>query len=460
MGFKQKEKGRRLKLILIVIVCVGLLGSGGWLAWTKFEGSAPEIAMDLDKRMLGAETEISGTISDNRSGVRKIWAGLIQDGSETVLLEETFEAPTAPEPQAQPFTLSINTRKLGLEDGKATLRMAAWDHSWRDWGKGNRSYIEKEIVFDTRAPDVTVLTRQHNIRQGGSGLVAYRLSEDCEKSGIYVGEEFFPGYSGYFSDDAVHLAFFALPYDQGRDTQLYVEAVDAAGNAGRGGLQYYIGEKRFKGDVLTVSDGFLRRKLPEFEPVIAAPADASLIEKFRYVNEKLRQKNNQTLLAHGSSSEAQLHWQGVFGRLPNSARRASFADHRRYQYKGDTVDRAIHMGVDLASVQHAPVPAANAGRVAFAGEIGIYGNTILIDHGYGLFSVYSHLSRFNVAAGDRVDKGEIIGNTGVSGMAGGDHLHYGMFIDHVYVNPVEWWDPAWIENNITTKLNRVKSLIE
>src|SRR6056297_1326562 len=107
MGFKQKEKGRRLKLILIVIVCVGLLGSGGWLAWTKFEGSGPQIAIDLDKRMLGAETEISGTISDNRSGVRKIWVGLIQDGSETVLLEETFEPTAAPEPQERPFTVSI-----------------------------------------------------------------------------------------------------------------------------------------------------------------------------------------------------------------------------------------------------------------------------------------------------------------------------------------------------------------
>ena len=460
MGFKQKEKGRRLKLILLVIICVGLVGSGGWLAWSKLEGGTPRIEIDLDKRMLGAQTEISGTISDNRSGVRKIWAGLIQDGKETVLLEETFGPPADHKAQERPFTISINTRKLGLEDGKATLRMAAWDHSWRDWGKGNRSYMEKEIVFDTQAPDVSVLTRQHNIKQGGSGLVVYRLSENCAKSGIYVGKEFFPGYSGYFSDDAVYLAFFALGYDQGRDTQLYVEAVDAAGNSGRGGLNYYIGERRFKHDTLPVSDGFLRRKLPEFSHVIATPANASLIEKFRYVNETLREKNNQALLSHGNSTDSRLYWQGVFGRLPNSARRASFADHRRYEYKGDTVDRAVHMGVDLASVQHASVPAANAGRVSFAGEIGIYGNTILIDHGYGLFSVYSHLSRFTVAAGDRVEKGEPIGNTGVSGMAGGDHLHFGMFIDHVYVNPVEWWDPAWIENNITTKLNRVKSLIE
>jgi len=461
MGFKRKEKGKSLKFLLIVLLCIVVVGSGGWLLWTKFEGRGPDIRLDLEKQVLGEVTEVSGTIQDNRSGVRKLWVGLIQDGEETLLFEETFAKaetkPGMPE-KPVPFNFSIDAQKLGLTDGDAVLRLAAWDNSWRDWWKGNRTYIEKEIVFDTQPPGLAVLSRQHNVSSGGAGLVIYRLSESCDKSGVYVGEEFFPGHSGYFDDEAIYVALFALRYDQGKGTNIYVKAVDAAGNASQSGFYHFIREKRFNKDVLAISDRFLEWKMPEFASSMEELQDPSLIDQFLYVNQTLRKKNNQRILSVGQDTENKFFWQGAFGRLPNSARRASFADHRVYQHNGAVIDRAVHMGIDLASVQHAPVPAANAGKVAFAGEIGIYGNTIMIDHGFGLFSVYSHLSRLSVGTGDVVAKNEIIGNTGITGLAGGDHLHFGMFIDHVYVNPTEWWDADWIKNNITAKLENIKSL--
>jgi murein DD-endopeptidase MepM/ murein hydrolase activator NlpD len=462
MGGKRKEKAGRFRLVLLVLCCMILVGAGGWLAWSKFEGRAPVIEIDLKGRVLGAKTEITGSVSDARSGVRKVWAGLIQDGKERVLMEQAFGAAAAHPGEAGrtvPFTLSIDTRKLGLQDGEALLRMAARDHSWRHWWKGNPAYIEKEIVFDTRPPNITVLTRQHNVSQGGSGLVIYRLSEACGKSGVSIGDDFFPGYTGFYEDPAVCIAFFALPYDQGAQTEFSVRAVDKAGNAGRSRFYHYVRERRFKQDTLTISDRFLKWKMPEFAPYMESEqSEGALIDQFLHVNQTMRNKNNAALLSHGRKTEMRKYWQGAFGRLPNAARRASFADRRRYLYQGEEIDRAVHMGVDLASVRQAPVPAANAGKVVFAGNLGIYGNTVLVDHGYGLFSVYSHLSRFAVEAGSRVEKGDVLGNTGNSGLAGGDHLHFGMFIDHVYVNPVEWWDASWIENNITAKLEKVRAM--
>lgn len=460
--FKRKDKGKKLKLVLIGTLCLVIAGTGGWFVWTKYEGTAPAIHLDLEANVLGAVTEVSGTIEDNRSGVRKLWAGMIQDGNETVLLEKTIDADSDQTPDANhnvPFNITIDTEKLGLSDGKAVFRVAAWDNSWRNWWKGNPAYLEKELVFDTQAPRLTVLTSQHNIAQGGSGLVIYRLSETCEKSGVYVGEEFFPGYAGYFEEQDIYIALFALPYNQGKETDLYVKAADAAGNTTKSEFYHYIKEKRFKTDVLPISDRFLERKIPEFEASMDQEKDASLKDQFLYVNQTLRRKNNQTILENGPRSEEKFFWDGAFKRLPNSARRANFADHRVYKYNGKTVDRAVHMGVDLASIRHAEIPAANAGKVAFAGEIGIYGNTVLIDHGYGLFSVYSHLSRISVDSGDMIAKGEVIGNTGTTGLAAGDHLHFGMLIDHIYVNPVEWWDSSWIEHNITSKLENIKSII-
>ena len=102
---------------------------------------------------------------------------------------------------------------------------------------------------------------------------------------------------------------------------------------------------------------------------------------------------------------------------------------------------------------HSPVPAANRGKVAFTGEQGIYGNTIIVDHGFGLFTLYSHLSQIDVAEGQMVEKGESMGKTGMTGLAGGDHLHYGTLIHQTYVNPVEWWDDEWIKNNISAKID-------
>jgi murein DD-endopeptidase MepM/ murein hydrolase activator NlpD len=198
-------------------------------------------------------------------------------------------------------------------------------------------------------------------------------------------------------------------------------------------------------------------KLPEFHGFEDWPGEGTLLDQFLFVNRTLREKNNALILGLGGQSKPEMFWQEAFGRLPNSAQQAGFADHRLYRYNGEIIDEATHLGIDLASVQQAPVPAANAGRILKVDYIGIYGNTVIIDHGFGLFSLYSHLSKTLVDPGDMVAKGDIIGHTGISGWAGGDHLHFSMIVDHVFVNPVEWWDPAWIQNNVMDKLDTLVS---
>jgi murein DD-endopeptidase MepM/ murein hydrolase activator NlpD len=102
------------------------------------------------------------------------------------------------------------------------------------------------------------------------------------------------------------------------------------------------------------------------------------------------------------------------------------------------------------------VPAANSGVVVFTGELGIYGQTVILDHGFGLFTMYSHLSRITAQKGDRVAKDAVIGNTGSTGLAGGDHLHFSVLVQNTFVDPVEWWDPHWIKDNVMLKLDSVK----
>ena len=82
----------------------------------------------------------------------------------------------------------------------------------------------------------------------------------------------------------------------------------------------------------------------------------------------------------------------------------------------------------------------------------LYGNAVVIDHGYGLLSLCGHMSAVSVAAGDRVAKGAVIGASGSTGLAGGDHLHLEVFVHGQSVDPLEWLDAKWIGDNLGTKL--------
>lgn len=453
--FKRQDRGKNFKYWLVFLLLTAVLVPSVWLLVSRMEGDAPGIDLEIESRHIRTQSVIPVHVSDAKSGIRNVRAVLIKDGSEFVLMETGNDEIDSPGKRID-FVLSIDTKTMGLTDGKALLRIEAVDRSWRNWLSGNRTQVEKEFLIDTTVPRITVLSRQHNVTRGGAGLVIYRLSELCEKHGIAVGDDFFPGHPGNFPDKELYIAFFALRHDQGPGTDLHVEAVDPAGNMGRSGFYHYIRDKRFAAETLPISDAFLRRILPSFPPGADIKPDVTPVEHFLYINRELRNQNNATILANGRSTDETMHWEHEFLRLPNSAPKAAFADHRTYSYNGETIDQAYHLGIDLASVQQAPVPAANKGRVAFIDHIGIYGLTAIIDHGFGLFSIYSHLSRTEANPGDLIGKGDILGYTGTTGLAGGDHLHYGIFIDHVFVNPVEWWDPAWIKNNVTDKLEDAK----
>ncbi len=93
-----------------------------------------------------------------------------------------------------------------------------------------------------------------------------------------------------------------------------------------------------------------------------------------------------------------------------------------------------------------------AESVLYAAPLGIYGNCVILDHGLGVQSLYGHLSIIDVKEGDTVEKGQALGRTGTTGLAGGDHLHFTMLVDGVMVSPVEWWDPHWMEDRVFRKI--------
>jgi murein DD-endopeptidase MepM/ murein hydrolase activator NlpD len=457
-----KVKDKKIKTGLILLGCAVVLLPIIWILAVRMEGERPDIKVTLTSTFLGVRQEIPITVSDRKSGIRKIRVSLFKNGSDVVLFEQTFPRLGflgKGKHRDETPRVSFEPKRLKIDDGPAVLRMVATDYAWRRWWHGNRTYIEKEVTIDTIPPGIDVLSQAHYISPGGAGLVIYRTSEPCRESGVDVGKGFFPGHSGYFKDKNVRIAFIALNYDQGQGTAMIIRAADHAGNQARAGFPHHIKRKNFRKDTLEISDRFLSWKMPEFESEIPEASKRTLLDKFLWVNRDLRKLNYEAVCEVGNNTGKRLYWEGAFLRLPNSARKASFADHRTYTHKGRAIDNQVHLGIDLASVEHSSVTAANSGKVVFAETLGIYGKTVIIDHGFGLFSMYSHLNKIDVQSGQTVTKGDRIGFTGRTGLAGGDHLHFGMLIHHTFVNPVEWWDGAWIENNITNKLTAVKSRI-
>ena len=450
----KKNTSRRWPLVLLALIILAL----AVFLFIRLEGQPPTVALALDRPALGAQQTLTLHVADAKSGIRSVWAAVETEGREVVVFDRTFPSAgiwAGGVVREETVSLPFAPRDKGIADGPAVLRLVVRDYSWRSWGKGNAHVVEEAVRIDTRPPAVEVLSQQHYLAQGGSGLVIYRLSEACPVSGVMVGDEFYPGYGGHFADAAIHMAFFALTHEQGPGTPIHISATDEAGNEGRAGIPHLINARRFKKDTIAISDSFLDSLMPAFINEVGAAPGTSNFDIFMKVNNELRVANNEALQKVTARSDHRMHWQGAFTQLPGAANRAGFADHRTYTYKGRVIDEQYHLGVDLASLAQAPVPAANAGRVAYADFSGIYGNTVVLDHGMGLFSLYSHLSHMAVAPEQMVAKGDIIGKTGRTGLAVGDHLHFSVLIHHTFVNPLEWWDSQWVQNNITAKIEAV-----
>jgi len=255
-------------------------------------------------------------------------------------------------------------------------------------------------------------------------------------------------------DPAMRVAFFALRYDQDVNAPMKLFARDVTGEETISEFDHLTFPKPFKKSTIVLDDKFLGRVVPailsgttEIKPA------GTLIEQYVAINSELRQKNNATIHAMETKTSPELLWGGaVFHPFTNTKAEAAFADFRTYLYQGREVDKTVHLGFDLASFANTPVVAANRGKVIFAADLGIYGNCVILDHGMGVQSLYGHLSSFGVKVGDLVEKSQELGRSGMTGLAGGDHLHFTMLVGGQMVNPIEWWDEHWIQDRILRKL--------
>jgi murein DD-endopeptidase MepM/ murein hydrolase activator NlpD len=453
-------KARKFFYVTALIPLLIVLGFFAWFLTVMFEGESPTILLQPMPEFLSQPQELTLKVGDEKRGLRSIKVSLHQSSRDTTIVQDTF-----------PFQGILNTggarhyqKKLILDpvalklaQGEVELKVQAWDYSRRGGGDGNLSVLHHKMIVDTIPPSIRAVSRMHNINVGGSGLVVYQTSSDSVESGLFVDDIFFPGFPDPKNlQNGFHHSYFALPHDTETQPKIRLWAKDQAGNSAETSFYYHVRKKTFRKDKLEISDRFIESLLTYFTAFYFMDPQKSNLDRFLKINNKLREENEATIYALRHHAGAERLWEGPWLRQRNSATMARFADHRSYYYKGDRVDEKFHLGVDLASVANSPVEASNHGRVIYADRLGIYGLTVVLDHGQGLSSLYGHLSKIDVTVGQEVRKGEILGLTGQTGLAGGDHLHFSIMVNGIYVNPIEWWDNKWIEDNVNKKLALVQ----
>ncbi len=373
-------------------------------------------------------------------------ASLTQDGPDRLRIARPFGKQSVP--QLQPGAgriVVVATRKSLL--GLRTLSASA----------------SRDIQVRLEPPRIAVVSTHHYVNHGGAEMIVYRATPADVRSGVRVGDIEYPGFAAAGagingSDGSLEIAFFALLHNQDLNTPIVAFAADDAGNEATTRFIDNVFEKPFKKSDLPIEDKFLRRVVPEIldhspELKLAPPAiDGEYLPDFLKINGDLRRINADEIAALAAKTAPGRLWTGPFVQLGNSQVEASFADHRTYFYQGREIDRQVHLGFDLAVTSNVPVVAANDGTVLNASWLGIYGNCVIIDHGMGVQSLYGHLSSFEVKVGEHVSKGQTVGRSGMTGLAGGDHLHFTMLVNGHPVNPVEWWDAHWVADRVDRKL--------
>jgi murein DD-endopeptidase MepM/ murein hydrolase activator NlpD len=446
------RKSGKAIFIIAGVVLLGLVAHGIFGA-----GSIPGIKIEPAMPVIGKRTPVTVEISEPRRGLTRVTVELIQ-GEKAVKLKDLrypaasqFAFWSAKVPK-DTFVVEAGRQTMpALTGGMATVRVTA--ERAGTWLRTPAPKVEEiALRVQLTPPSLQVESTQTYVSQGGCEAVVYRVGESAVRDGVRVGSWWFPGFSLPGGGKQDRFAFFAVPFDMA-EPDVYLVVEDAAGNSTERSFIDKFFPKPYRSDDLDISDAFLSKVVPE---ILSQTSDlndkGNLLDNYLAINRDLRSKDAEIIRQLAQKSQPAFLWKKPFSTIPNGKLMAGFAEQRTYHYKGQVIDHQTHLGFDLAVTKRCPVPAANDGIVVYARYFGIYGNAVLIDHGYGLMSIYGHLSSIGVKEGQQVSKGDIIGKTGETGLAGGDHLHFCTILQGLPVDPSEWCDGHWIQDRISRKL--------
>ncbi len=458
MRFNNRRENKAKKFLLFLLVIL-VIGSGAFVFFSPmFEKNSPKISIN-DEIYWNLKTPLKINFSDDNE--IKAYEIVYQDEKNEIRLDTQVINKSKGS-----IDLNIIAPKM-LEKYKpeqAVLKINVSDTSKWNFFMGNELKKEVKLKVDKKSPVANVISNTYLIKQGGSAVVVVEVKDENLKD-MYISfnnEERFeliPFYKENF-----YVSVIAWPIYIKEFQQVNLIAIDEAKNKTATKVPLYIKSLEPKIDTLKISDNFIDKVSKNVLQKSSLDIPVDQAEVFVKANKELRRINvdvikNETRKKMDKTKVSKFDL-SIFKRLPSSMTFASYGERRHYMYKGKKIDEAWHLGNDWASVKKAKIYTSNSGKVIYNDYLGIYGNTIIIDHGFGISTLYAHTSRANVSLNQEVSAGDYIANTGSTGAVFGDHLHFGVLVQGIEVNPAEWLSKYWVRENITKIINNAMEVIK
>lgn len=454
---KKRGNGSGLKIVFfLAFIFLIFWGIYSFFTSKMFESNAPKISLPSEIYW-NLKTPIKLSVSDD-SGIKNVKVYLTDGEREIPILQKEFDIPQ------QEFDLDVKFPKEAILDKRAKFKLNVEANDISKWNffSGNSAKISSDIVIDTKRPNIYVLNQSYKISKGGSAVVVFKVSDEKLKDvkiQTNFGKEFKPT---TYIKDGYYASLVAWPVEQ-NDFSAYVVAKDMAGNESKSRIRYYLQDRKYKESTIKLTKEFIDGKITDLVDQYSKDhTDMDYVQKFKFVNETLRNENEKVIEEITSKVPEDIIQDFVvnpFRPLSKGAAVASFGDHRFYTWEDKPASQSWHLGLDLASTSHADIIENNSGEVVLVKENGIYGLNLGIYYGFGLYTIYGHCSDSKLNVGDKVKSGDLIANTGSSGLAFGDHLHFGVLVQGIEVRPEEWMDKKWMKENIFSILDNAKKVI-
>ncbi len=450
----KRKRGGVAKLLLMLLVLLAVAAGGLYLYNLKeLDRVAPQIEVK-DKIYTNLKDPIRIKVKDNNA-IKQVNIYVVNNGEKTEILSQNF-----PMLKKESSVDIVIPKKFS---NAKNIIIEAKDNSKWNFLRGNITTKEVALNIDKKAPQISILSFSQYVRKGGSALVIFSVDEN-DLSNIYIDAKNGNKFNVVkYKKDGIYAALIAWKFNKDSFNPVIV-AKDLAGNVSKYSIGFRKIDKKYRESKIRATDRFINGKISD---LISLDSDYSNItdplKKFKAVNEFMREKNEAYI--HKLSSKVTPisgNWKILpFYPLKNGKRVANFGDHRYYYYKNPDkiISESYHLGLDLASVRHDKIYSSNSGRVVSTKLNGIYGNMPLIDHGFGLYTLYGHCSKIVVNEGDNIAAGQVIANTGTTGLALGDHLHFGILVQGIEVNPYEWMDKKWINEHINAIFSKADKIL-
>jgi len=440
---RRKSSGGILKFLLFLLI----IGAGVFAYFSpQFEKVPPKIVAS-NKVYVNAQSPLKFTLSDN-GGIQSAKVTLVANGKEIPIYAQNFLLKT----KRKDIEVKLPQEVINLRIKKWDIVIEVRDSSKWNFLRGNKAIFHGKLYIDTTPPIISIVAKSYSILKGGSALVIYKVKDESLKE-TYIdvgdGTQF---KAIKYKKEGVYATLIAWPFNKESFNPIIV-AIDTSGNVAKMPFELYRRNKKYRVSKIRASDRFINGKISELasqDPEYANITDK--FQKFRAVNEFMRKKNEEYIHSHSKkvtpfNGSWDIH---VFYPLKGAKKISDFGAKRFYYYgsPNNIISTSYHVGYDFASVKHANIYTSNDGRVVSTKLNGIYGNMPLIDHGFGLYTLYGHCSTILVKEGQKVKSGDVIAKTGKTGLALGDHLHFGILVQGVEVYPLEWMSKKWLKDNI------------